>query len=117
MIKSTCAGCFFLSGSRGLAGIRKVLDRLQDLSAGNLPDQLAVDNDWSTAVFMIEHGTCHVDDLIVRMVYFDMMGHHVRDSASIFFAIFVDALDNGAQAIEFREHTNQIVIFIDNTEP
>ena len=44
-----------------------VFDRLQQLTAGELPDQFAVGvHDRPTPAFVVQHGLRDVDDVVVR---------------------------------------------------
>ena len=57
--------------------LAEVFDGAEDLSAGELADEFAVNDDRAASVFVIQHGAGDADDVIIRFVDLDIGGHHV----------------------------------------
>ena len=95
----------------------KIFDAFQQLSAGQLTDQVAVAVDYRTpAMLVIQHGKADVDDVVIRSNGLDTYCHMVLDQYGAHFLLMVSAGENRPQSIELGEHADRFVPLVDHRE-
>ena len=65
-------------------------------------------------MFVVEHRRCHVGDLVVGVIHFNIVGHDICDNTGVSFSVCIDLIDDGPETVEFRQYAQQVVVIIDH---